>query len=67
MRSCRKVLHGCGGERGEAFLCVQLSVCFGSREGLRAFAAVPEEQLVSSGVLFMRGPSAQPVTDTGTC
>lgn len=44
-------------------VCPAECVCFGSSEGLQASAAVPEEQLVSGGLL----PSAQPVTDTGTC
>lgn len=52
-----------GEERGETFLCVQLSGCFGSREGRQASAAVPEEQLVSSWVLH----PTKNVTDTGTC
>lgn len=38
-------------------------MCFGSGEGLRASAAVPQEQLVSGGVLFVLGN----VTATETC
>lgn len=53
MQSCGElsVLQSCGGEWREAFLYVQLIVCFGSRVGLRDCTAVSQEQLVSSGVI----------------